>query len=137
MSIPLFFRPATIVEHLDARRGRPVRDWLARAGAPCRASGAWVERRVVVVRGAALVERQPGEWGNVRIGVPRGLDPRAEARLVVGALAYGIGDLVCRESLRGAPWARPRPPRGRPRSGAALSGRERQRAFRARQRRGA
>lgn len=133
MALPLFFPTPRIVAHIDPQAARPLHDLLVQAGVPCRASGRWTERLVTVTAGEQLdIEREPGDWGGVRITVPAGLSARGAARLAVGALAYGLMDLVARESIRGQAWARPTLPRGRPRSGMALSGRERQRIHRAR-----
>jgi hypothetical protein len=135
MATPLFFSPPRLVERVDARAARSLRELLAVAGAPCRASGRWTERRVRIVPGAAgVIEKEPGDWSPVRIGVPAGLSARDAARYAVAAMAYGLMDLVARESIRGQPWARPAPPRGRPATGTAMSNRERQRTYRARRR---
>jgi hypothetical protein len=132
MRVPLYFPTPRVVERLDGRGARPLHEWLARAGLPCRASGAWIDRPVRVVPGQSGIEREPGDWGRVRIGVPAGLSARDEARWAIAAMAYGLVDLVARESIRGQPWARPAAARGRPPSGTAKSNRERQRAYRAR-----
>ncbi|HEY7954685.1 MAG: hypothetical protein ACHQ17_10785 [Polyangia bacterium] len=133
MSIPLFLPPARIVEHLDDRRAIPLRELLAAAGVPCRATGRFTDRLVCVVPGKpGLIEREPGDWAAVRIGVPSGLSARNAARYASAVMAYGLMDLVARESLRGQLWARPTPPRGRPARGLALTGVERQRNYRAR-----
>lgn len=74
---------------------------------------------------------QPGYSGDVVVTVPDE-DERLAARAALAALAYGLCDSVARESIRGAQWARPAAPRGRPRSGRAKNTAERQRAFRRR-----
>ena len=111
---------------------RPLHEWCALAGVPCRASGAWTERLIAVRAGAeeALIVMS-GSCGAVQITTPRsGLV--TQARYVVGLLAYGLNDLVARETIRGAPWAKLRPPKGRPRSARALTNVERQRRYRLR-----
>jgi hypothetical protein len=138
-----FFPPARIVASLDTRGAITLRELLERAGAPCRASGRWTERPVVLVPGSADIEREPGDWGAVRIGVPSRMAPRAAApatsramaRHACLAMAYGLMDIVARESLRGLPWAKPAAPRGRPRSGTTMTNAQRQAAYRARHRR--
>ena len=117
-----------------AKRGTiQLRELCRRAGVPCKASGRWAERPVAVDYGneIALVA-QPGEGGIVRVCVPALLSPTEAARCALAALAYGLMDLVARESIRGAAWADPAAPRGRPVSGTAQSNRERQRAYRKR-----
>ena len=132
MSTPLFFPAPRVLERVEVRGAVPLRELLATAGVPCRASGPWTERLVRVVPGAEGTEKEPGDWAPVRIGVPANLSRRDAARYAVAVLAYGLMDLVARESIRGQPWARPSAPRGRPRTGTASSNRERQRAHRAR-----
>jgi len=86
----------------------------------------------VLVQGSADIEREAGDWGAVRIGVPSRVAPRAMARYACLAMAYGLMDIVARESVRGLPWTRPAAPRGRPRSGTAMTNAQRQAAHRAR-----
>jgi hypothetical protein len=132
MRMPLFFPPAKIKRRVDRRGAVPLRDLISQSGATCRASGAWVKRLVSVVRDGVFIEKEPGDWTPVRIGVPAGLSDRDAARFAVAAMAYGVMDLVARESIRGEPWASPSMPAGRPRSGTAKSASARQRAYRAR-----
>jgi hypothetical protein len=135
MSVPLFFPPPQILEHVSSAGARTLRSLLAEAGAPCRASGPFTERPIRVIAGEpGLLQKEPGDWTVVVVGVPSGLSERDAARHAAAVLAYGLMDVVARESLRGLPWAKPAPPRGRPRRGEAVSNRERQRAHR--QRRG-
>ena len=106
------------------------------AGVPCKATGRWIERLVeVVVPTDVLIPRidaEPGSLGAVRITTPPSLNPLQAARYSLAAMAYGMFDLVARESIRGAAWARPTVPSGRKRSGVAKSNAARQRAFRLR-----
>lgn len=138
MSIPLFYPPARFVARLELKRPIALRRLCELAGVQCRASGDWIDRQVeVVVRPGQpmTIEAEPGYKGAVRVSVP---DLREHAqhsyRVALGALAYGLMDGVARESIRGADWARPAPPRGRPRSGTAQTSAERQRRHRSRQR---
>lgn len=134
MSTPLFFPPPRIVEHIDTRGAHTLREVLAEAGAPCRASGSWTERLISIVpHHQSRIEKEPGDWTPVRILLPAGLSARDAARYAVAAMAYGLMDLVARQSIRGQPWAKPARARGRPPTGAARTNRERQRAFRRRQ----
>ncbi len=74
---------------------------------------------------------EPGDWGKVRVELPY-TDRLNQARLALAAMAFGMHDIVAKESIRAAAWLRLRPPRGRPRSGCALSLKERQKRFRER-----
>jgi len=134
MSTPLFFPSPRYRRSLPTAGAVSVRELCALAGVPCRASGGWTERPVVVVRADAYaIEAQPGGWGAVRILVPRSLGRGEVHRHALAALAFGLMDPVARQSIRGQPWARPAMPRGRPATGTARSSRERQRTFRRRQ----
>lgn len=102
------------------------------AGAQCRASGPWTQRPIVIAPGSTTVEREPGDWGAVRVGVPNAASAATSARMAALVLAYQLMDPVARASVKGLDWARVRPPVGRPRSGIALTNAERQRLSRAR-----
>jgi hypothetical protein len=131
MSIPLFFPPIRYVARLTPTSGAAtLRTLCIRAGVPCRATGAWTERLVEVVVAHELgITAEPGEGAAVQIAMPRS-EPRQMARLALAAMAYALHDLVAKESIRGQPWATIATPRGRIRTGTALSTRERQRRFR-------
>jgi hypothetical protein len=133
MSIPLFFPAVRYVPRLAlSPRATTLRALCESAGVACKASGAWTERIVDVVAAQALeIAAEPGDGAPVRISVPPG-NRRHRARLALAAMAYGLHDLVARQSIRGESWTRIALPRGRIPSGAALSTRERQRRFRAR-----
>ena len=135
MATPIFFPPARYEIAPDRARARLYRlhALCAAAGVPCRASGDWVRRRVFVRTGGEYeICAQPGYCGDVVVTVPAG-EEKPAARQALAALAYGLFDGVARESIRGAPWARPAAPPGRPRRGQAKTTAERQRAFRQRQ----
>lgn len=107
-----------------------LRDLCGLAGVSCRASGPWVERRIRPFEAETVTIRaEPGDWGRVEVGLPE-LTVVLRARGALLVLAYGLHDLVARQSVQGADWARLRPPRGRAKSGRALSNNERQRRFR-------
>lgn len=111
-----------------------LRDLCERAKVVCRASGDWTLRPVRISRGERLlVVREPGGWGAVEITLPN-IDPKSvkAAQMALEVMAYGEMDLVARESIKGAAWAKPVTRRGRPKSGMALSAWERQRAARQR-----
>jgi hypothetical protein len=144
MSNLFSFPPPRFVPRLRSRvlarqrRFWPLREVCARAGVLCRASGPWTERPIGLVawRSAEIVaEASPRTAVLVRVPRPiwrRG--PAARARFALEALAYVLMDLVARESVRGRREFRCTHRPGRPRTGAAISNRDRQRRFRARHR---
>jgi hypothetical protein len=132
MNVPLFFPTARLVAHIDRQEATPLREVLLVAGAQCRASGPWTQRPIVIAPGSTTVEREPGDWGAVRVGVPKAASAATAARMASLVLAYQLMDAVARESVKGLDWARVRPPVGRPRSGIASTNAERQRLSRAR-----
>ncbi len=133
MSIPLFYPPVTYVKHLELQAPLTLRELCERCGAPCRASGGWTNRLVDIVKGASLrIIAEPGSWSPVRIEIPAG-DELARRRIALGAMAYGIHDLVAKQSIAGQDWCVLSAPRGRPRKRRSLTNRERQRNFRERQ----
>ncbi|MFN0062928.1 MAG: hypothetical protein ACKVPX_10480 [Myxococcaceae bacterium] len=135
MSTDLFFPAPTYVAHLP--RGvkfKALRAWCALAGVPCRASGRWAERPVAAHTTRSdgiLAEATPGTAVVVNV---KPASPEAVARQVIAALAYGLMDGAARASIAGAPWSKPSAKAGRPRTGRALTSRERQRRFRQRNR---
>jgi hypothetical protein len=133
MSIPLFFPTVRYAPRLTLSPGATtLRALCESAGVVCKASGAWTERVVDIVTGDTLeIVAEPGDGAPVRISLPAN-DHRSAARLALAVMAYGLHDLVAKESIRGASWTRIALPRGRIPSGAALTTRERQRRFRAR-----
>lgn len=137
MGTPLFFPPPVYVAHLDAKGAVALSDLCRHAGVACKASGAWTERPVCVYGGSGYrIEAEPGGYGVVRIQVPAQLGEVERARHALAAMAYSLMDGVAREVVRGAAWAKPAKPVGRPRGGQALSGQARQRRYRARLERG-
>lgn len=133
--MPLFFPIPQFVQSIAPTERQALREVLKTAGLACRASGPWTNRQVVIspMQDSELcIQREPGDWGCVLIGVPFDLDEQDQARYAVAALAYGLMDLVARQSIAGASWARPSMPRGRALSGRAQTGAQRQRAYRAR-----
>ena len=132
MSIPLFFPPATFVPQLLLSTPVSIKALCELAGIECRASGAWTGREIETIEGGKLrVTAEPGDWGRVRIEIPKG-DPQKQALLALAVLAYGMHDLVAKQSLLGNKLISVAPPRGRPRKARPLSGSERQRRFRER-----
>ena len=130
MSTPLFFPPAVYVPKLFLKTPIPLRAVCELAGTKCRASGAWTERQIEILTGESIkILAEPGDWGSVRIEVPPS-SPQSQARIALAALAYGMHDLVAKQSMANASWNSLKPQQGRPRSGCALSGAERQRRFR-------
>ena len=136
MSLPAYWPTPKYVPFVPDEGAIPLHELCERAGVPCRASGEWTRRPVVIARandedGNIVVDVHRG---TVQVGVPTrwdGTDILA-ARYALGALAYGLFDLVARESITGQPWARIKRPPGPRRSGTASTSRERQRRYRVR-----
>lgn len=129
MEWPLFLPPPSYNARLRLSQSKTLREWCVVAGIACRASGAWTLRRVEVrsCQHIAIVAH-PGSDGDVRLEVPaKKLKDKALWALYV--LAYGMNDLVARQSLHGKGFTKVHPPKGRPRTGKAMSNRERQRRF--------
>ena len=136
MSIPLFFPPVSYLKKIPLAPSLALRTTLRElcqhAGIQCKASGGWTDRAVEIVCADEIrIFAEPGDWGKVRIELPDS-DIQQQARLALATLAYGMHDLVAKQSLQGAKWRKLGPPRGRPRSSRALSVKERQRKFRMR-----
>lgn len=130
MSIPFFIPPVTYTPSLQLRSPMTIRELCQIAGISCKASGTWTERQVDLIHGKTIeILAEPGDWGNVRITIPE-RNKVEKARTALAILAYGIYDVVARESIKGNIFFRIGPPRGRPRTGQALSVKERQRRFR-------
>ena len=135
MTTNIYFPPVNYLKHLELGGAKAISELASIAGIALRATGPWTERKVDITLGPELrIEAEPGDWGAVRITQTEKLTEVQQARLALIVLAYGLYDLVAKETIRGASWSRPTPPRGRPRRGRPQSSRERQRAFRARQR---
>ena len=132
MSIPLFYPPVRYLPRLQlSERATSLRELCGIAGVACKASGAWTDRVVDLSFAADLqIFAEPGDWSTVQITMPVDT-PCNAARLALAVMAYALHDLVARQSIQGAPWARVAPPRGRIATGAALTTTERQRRFRA------
>jgi hypothetical protein len=133
MSTPLFYPQPQYLPVLLFEQAITIRELCEQAGVPCRASGAWTERKVEIREGSFAIHAEPGDWGGVRIFLPPGTQ-RKRARCALSVLAYALHDLVAKQSIVGAQWAGPEIPRGRQRSGQAKSNAERQKSFRARHR---
>ena len=130
MNAPLFTAIPAYVPTLSARNATPVRALCDQAEIPCKASGEWTQRLIVLHRGEGYrIVAEPGGYGIVHITVPKTLSTRDAARHALIALAYELMDGVARESVRGYLWARPAAKRGRPMSGTRKTVRERQRKF--------
>jgi len=128
----LFIPPAIYRPKVRLKHPLSLKQLCENAQVRCRASGAWVERKIEIVSAEALqVIAEPGSWGNVRIMVPHGSYPNRFV-LALNILAYGLHDLVARESIRGTALSIVKPDRGRPRRGSAKSNRQRQRELRQR-----
>jgi hypothetical protein len=137
MKIPLFFPPARLVKSIGDSGTVSLAELCELAGVRCAASGSWVGRRIRVVatphlKGVSVVIRkEPEDYGSVEISVSDEIDIRDAARLSLGAMAYGLMDLVARQSIKNQDWTVPAMRPGRPRAIQALSGADRQRRLRA------
>ena len=134
MSIPFFYPPVIYVRELSQKTPFTIRQLCQQAGIVCKASGSWADRLVEIVRGKDIkIVAEPGDWGKIRIEMQN--DQRMQqARLALAVLAYGMHDLVAKQSISGHDWANLAPPRGRPKKARALSVSERQRRFREKRR---
>jgi hypothetical protein len=130
MSIPFFLPIPSFHAKLPLADAIPLDELCVRAGVRCKASGAWTRRMVSFVPSSSLfVRAMPGANG-IEIGTDQ-TDPVWRARIALSILAYSMMDLVARESIRGAEWARIKAPVGRPASGRRpMSSTERQRRWR-------
>lgn len=101
-----------------------------RAKIPCAASGNWTKRKIEISYSNHLqIEAEPGDWGTVKISM-RKSSKLLEARLALLILAYSLHDLVAKQSIKTHPWAKIPLPKGRIKTGKAMSNAERQRKFR-------
>lgn len=69
MKMPLFFAIPSIAKALDPTGSIPLGDVLVMAGAPVKASGAWVNRPIKLTDQEGI-RKLPGDWSLVEIGVP-------------------------------------------------------------------
>lgn len=94
----------------------------------CKATGEWVHRKVFIHHGDTARIAVDID-GSVAIETTK-RTRSSIAREALLLLAYGVFDLVARESVKGLPWSRATPPAGRPKTGVALNNAERQARFR-------
>lgn len=132
MSTPFFISPPIYVETIISSRAVTIQALCNTAGVKCQASGSWINRRVEIKHGPrVLIEAEPGDWGTVRITMPK-TNKIEEARVALTILAYSLHDLVAKQSIKGQLFSKVPNPRGRKRTGKALSNAERQRLHRER-----
>jgi len=133
MSRLFFHPPPTYLNSLKLKKFHTITDLCKRLNIPCKASGGWTERKVEIRYGPDLIiEAEPGDWGAVRITIEKS-NKIKEARTALLVLAYAVHDLVAKESIKNLPWSRIPVPRGRIKTGKALTNSERQKLFRERQ----
>lgn len=140
MSIPFLLPIPTIVSFQLAVDGEllPLATLCERAGVACRASGAWIERKVRLItesdRNEISVQKEAGDWGEVRIFMPPQKNKQDAYRLALSVMAYSVFDYVARESIRHAEWRKIPSPKGRVKNSlkAPLTNAERQRLHRLR-----
>jgi hypothetical protein len=132
MGLPAYIPAPSIVGKLPAGQDVTLRELCDRAGVVCRVTGISAERSLKISCTKSLeAARLPGLLGPVWLGVPKG-SLRRRALLALGLLAYGVFDYAARETLRGLSCSRASVGAGRPRTGKALTGAERQRRWRQR-----
>jgi hypothetical protein len=126
--LPLWFPDPQYVDRVDRAGAVTIERLCELAHTPCRASGAWTQRPVVlhVLEGALApwLRAEREDYGAVEIGVPP-LDGSAveQARWALGCLAYSpLRDLVALASCKGQHWARISPdmPPARPQLSAQV-----------------
>jgi hypothetical protein len=134
MSTPLFLPIPIFRQRIESDVPRiTLKQLCSDAGVDCRASGAWIDRAIYLSSNDASLSviAEPGSIGSVLINAP-GTDPLQRARLALAIMAYSLHDLVARQSILGASWAKPSHLRGRAKSSRAMSNAERQQKYRQR-----
>lgn len=133
MSNIFFTPPIEYKKRITSKSFITLSELCRAANISCAASGKWTQRKVDIVYSNKLrIFAEPGDWGAVRIAIAR--TTRAdEARVALIILAYSLQDLVAKQSIKGIAWGKVPLPRGRKRTGKALTNAERQRLFRAKE----
>ena len=127
-----FLPPPHYVAKLALSKPLTLSELCSLAQVSCKASGAWTQRLIEVVEGDELrISAEPGPWGRVKIEVPRSKEARRFA-IALEVLAYGLHDVVARESIRDSYISPVRPRAGRPKRGSQRSNPQRQRDYRER-----
>ena len=131
MTLPAFFPNVRYVPRI-LEDGISLEEVCALAQTPCKASGRWTQRQIVIQPDdTPFVQAEPGDWAKVKIGTPADLNERDSARWALGVLAYLLFDGVARASVKGLPWSRVAMPTGpAPKSVRPLTNAERQRRHR-------
>ncbi|MDR1849577.1 MAG: hypothetical protein LBQ75_06020 [Zoogloeaceae bacterium] len=112
--LPAFYPFVEYVPHLPREGAIPLRELCGMGGVPCRASGPWIERPVLMLQTAAdfpegRLRAEPGYRSAVEVHVPHSFcdTQQSMARYALCALARSaLGDLVSQESIKNAAWAR-------------------------------
>jgi len=131
--IPAMFPPASIAVTIPRGQTHTIETLCRQAGIECRVTGPSASRVIYLRRTPRLeIHRKPGLMGPVSVGSPE-KKPRERAVLALAVLAYVVFDYAARESVRGWSEMRVSLPLGRPRSPRPMTGAERQRRWRARQ----
>lgn len=110
--LPLWFPDPQHVDHIDRAGAVTIERLCELAQTPCRASGAWTQRPVVlhVIEAGQepWLRAERKDYGAVEIGVPPlSSDAVEQARWALGCLAYSpLRDPVALASCRGQDWAR-------------------------------
>jgi hypothetical protein len=128
-----FIPPPVYVDKLILDNPHTLKEVCQIAGVQCRASGSWTERLIEIVIAKQLkIIAEAGAWGSIRMEIP---ESRYKNRFQIALklLAYGLHDLVARQSIRGSKISVLKPPAGRPKLSSHKSNRQRQRDFRKKQ----
>lgn len=125
-----FIPPIKYVSALSDKKFISIRELCRLVDIPCRASGIWANRQIAIQYGKeCTIRSEPGDWGKVKVTLPA-KTKRKQAQIALCILAYGLHDLVAKESIKGLSWSRICPPSGRPRKKRALTNKECQKKYR-------
>lgn len=109
--LPLRFPDPLRVDRIDRTGAVTIERLCELAKAPCRASGAWTQRPVVLhvleEGQEPWIRAEVEDYGAVELGVPSlGGSATDQARWALGCMAYSpLRDLVALASCSGQPWA--------------------------------
>ena len=130
MKSTFFIAPTQYQKDLKLECPFTLRELCELAGVRCKATGAFTDRKVELAEGEEIrVLAEPGDWGRVKIFLKTG-SKKSMAMQALIVMAYGLHDLVAKESIRGESWVKLKAPVGRPKCTKPLLNKERQRRFR-------
>jgi len=139
MSIPLFFPPPHYVKSLPRTETGNAYSLLSLCesiGIPCRASGDWVGRKVIIEFDTSIanltITAEPGSQGSVQVTIPE-KDRAHGNKIALAAMAYAMHDLVAKQSIVNQQWNKLAPKKGRPKTSRPKTNKERQQKLRRKQ----